>query len=101
LQEPIYQRPSGSGVWSDELRFLRYGLGNFYTLDGMITHYHNWYDRVQQAAGVPPVTPTGRNPKGFPLDYVKAYSERFLRDYQSGQLVLPSPQIIQREPKAL
>ena len=29
-----------------EFSYLRYGLGKFYGIEGKITHYHNWYDRV-------------------------------------------------------
>lgn len=99
--DPLYPTPASPGVWTDELRYLIYGLGNFYSLDGVITHYHNWYDRVQFAG------PSGEsdNPlnqrTGFPLDYIKAYSARFLQDYLAGRLKLPGMDTIHREPKAL
>jgi glycosyltransferase involved in cell wall biosynthesis len=45
---PIYTPAFTPEYWSDELSYLRYGMGNFYSLDGEITHYHNWFDRVQK-----------------------------------------------------
>lgn len=98
LAEPVYPPPASPGVWTDELRYLLYGLGNFYSLDGVITHYHNWYDRVQQT--VTSDVPVKQN-TGFPLDYIKSYSARFLQDYLAGQLRLPDTAPSGREPRAL
>ena len=99
--QPVHPRPSLPGVWTDELRYLVYGLGNFYSLDGIITHYHNWYDRMQKTvASQSPRKATNRN-TDFPLDYIKAYSDHFLKDYRSGQLDLPAMEVGPREPKAL
>ena len=87
-------------VWTPELGHMRYGLGNFYSLSGTITHYHNWYDRFQGGISWGTKKPVGRR-MDFPLEFVKQYSERFLKDYRSGQLVLPSPLPVPREPKSL
>jgi hypothetical protein len=98
---PIYVPPFTPKVWSDELPHLRYGLGNFYSLGGEITHYHNWYDRVDKAVDPESTETTGRNGEGFPAAYVKRYTDNFLGDYTSGQLLLPSPIPPLRQPRAL
>lgn len=97
-QETFFDPDSTPRVWSDELGRMRYGLGNFYSLGGVVTHYHNWYDRIQHNLG----NGTARdNSKGFPLDFIRGYTERFLSDLMAGDLVLPDPTPTQREPKAL
>src|SRR5262245_28092398 len=48
--EPLYVLNFKPNYWWESLPYLRYGLGNFYSLDGQITHYHNWFDRVDLAA---------------------------------------------------
>lgn len=88
----LYAPQTQARVWSDELAFLPYGLGNFYSLGGEITHYHNWYDRVRAdpAAACE-----------FPADFVAAYTDRFIADYDRGALRLPSAQPCGRRPMAL
>lgn len=44
--EPVYVPNFKPKYWGETLSYLRYGLGNFYSLNGHITHYHNWFDRV-------------------------------------------------------
>ncbi len=73
VQEYRYWQPLWAG--------LRYGLGNFYSLDGILTHYHNWYDRQKSAAGGGPDT--------LPADFLSAYSRNFLSDYAAGMIVFP------------
>jgi len=99
--KPIYVPAFKPGVWSAELAYLKYGLGNFYSLDGEITHYHNWYDRVPKIASDESEETTGRGGTGFPAAYVKRYTESFLSDYTAGRLALPSPAPSPRQPKAL
>lgn len=98
---PIYAPAFKPGVWSEELGHLRYGLGNFYSLDGVITHYHNWYERLN--ADVEPTSQltTGRDGTGFPLAYINAYTRAFLRDHAAGTLVLPPAVKSARLPRAL
>jgi glycosyltransferase involved in cell wall biosynthesis len=97
VDEPIWTPDGKPHVWSDELGRLRYGLGNFYSLDGVVTHYHNWYDRrVLKVHG-----DTVRVRSDFPADYVNAYTEAFLRDYVSNSIVIPSAELTKRKPAAL
>lgn len=86
-------------VWTDELSYLRYGLGNFYTIDGVITHYHNWYDRVVTAKAQGSATKGGS--KEFPGDFINQYSSRFIADYQEGRVDLPRDLYSNRKPQAL
>lgn len=90
-------------VWSPELGHLRYGLGNFYTIDGVITHYHNWYDRVITAKteGAATKTASKAGSKEFPGDFINQYSSRFLADYQGGNVDLPRDLYSNRKPQAL
>ena len=76
--------------WRDGFERLRYGLGNFYSLDGEITHYHNWYDRAGAAGGVD-VGSTAQYPAegGFPLGWLQACSRRFLDDWRAGAVRRP------------
>ncbi|MEB3199685.1 MAG: glycosyltransferase [Synechococcaceae cyanobacterium] len=99
---PLYHYNTRPPIWSDELAYLRYGLGNFYAIDNAITHYHNWYDR---AISTP--SPGGgsafiqKQKREFPSDFIDQYSQRFLEDYAAGALDLPNDLLIQRTPRAL
>ena len=101
LDNPIYQPSFLPQTWSYELAYLRYGLGNFYSIDGVITHYHNWYERVDLNVDVNSTVTTEKNGKGFPIAYIKAYTDAFLRDYEKDQLILPPPVRSCRKPLAL
>jgi len=95
--DPLFIPEPGVSLWSEELGHLRYGLGNFYGIDGRITHYHNWYDRMitaRTSAG----TGGGRQ---FPAAFINAYSQRFLADLQAGRVDLPRDLGSDREPVAL
>lgn len=98
---PIYTPDFRPEVWVDELRYLRYGLGNFYGLDATITHYHNWYDRVPKAVAPDSRSGTERAGGGFPAAYIAAYSAAFLKDYREGRLWLPCAGGDPRIPRAL
>jgi len=98
---PIYRPGFIPDVWADELSFLYYGLGNFYSLNGQITHYHNWYDRVDTNVSSSSTQTTGKDGKGFPAAYIKAYTENFLDDYVGNNLKFPSAIPPQREPVSL
>ena len=100
-EEPIYRPAFDPPVWSPELSHLRYGLGNFYSLDGEITHYHNWYDRVPKTAGDESTATTGANGTGFPAAYVRKYTENLLLDWDARRLMLPDPCAPRRPPIAL
>ncbi len=99
--EPYYVPPFSPRVWTEELGRLRYGLGNFYSIDGVVTHYHNWYDRCDRNVAWDSTATTGRDGAGFPRAFVRSYTERFLSDFSLSQVQLPSDLIIAREPKAL
>ena len=101
VAEPLYQPDFAPPVWSHELAYLRYGLGNFYSIDGVITHYHNWYERVDLDVEPASQRTTGHNGGGFPVAYIKAYTQAFLRDYTQGALVVPPALKSGRKPKAL
>jgi glycosyltransferase involved in cell wall biosynthesis len=77
--------------WWESLPYLRYGLGNFYSLDGQITHYHNWFDRV--GLGSEPFDPASKEtvpPEGgIPKAYLQISSRRFLDDLTRGALRVP------------
>jgi hypothetical protein len=77
--------------WGESLRHLRYGLGNFYSLNGHITHYHNWFDRVGlgsndfDSTSKETIPPEG----GIPKAYLQICSARFLADLKAGALRIP------------
>ncbi len=98
-REPFYIPTVQPTIWSEELSYLQYGLGNFYSIDGIITHYHNWYDRV--ATSVRPQAANKPNSKEFPADFINQYSSRFLSDYHSDQVDLPDDLSTSRTPRAL
>lgn len=85
--------------WSDELSGLRYAMGNFYSLDDEIIHYHNWFDRVPKDVPLTSTDTTEGAGKGLPLAFLSLGTRRFLEDLWRGSLVLPSPSEPQREPR--
>ena len=102
VTKPIYVPDFKPKCWSDELPYLQYGLGNFYSIDGVITHYHNWYDRrIGEGKLSGGQKTTEKDGSGFPLGYIKAGTEAFLRDYTAGKLSLPAAVTSKRTPKAL
>jgi glycosyltransferase involved in cell wall biosynthesis len=95
-----YQPPFTPEYWSEALGRLRYGMGNFYSLDGQITHYHNWFDRVPKDVPIDSRETTEGHGKGLPLAYLSLGTRNFLGDLQAGQLILPPVSEPQPEPKA-
>lgn len=98
VENPIFEPANWSRVWSEELAFLRYGLGNFYSVNGVVTHYHNWYDRVSRH-----VTRVAArsNQNDFAPDYIHTYTSAFLSDLAGGRVVIPIPAVEPRKPVAL
>lgn len=97
VTEPVWTPDSEPYCWTDELAYLQYGLGNFYSLDGAITHYHNWFDRIL----ADDATATGAariDQGGIPTAYLKVCSRRFLDDYEQGCVAYPDPNLDEREP---
>ena len=84
--------------WSESLAKLRYGLGNFYSLDGVLTHYHNWYDRIlgdHEGSDAPP------RGDGIPNAYIAQRSRVFLDDYAANAIRIPSPLSQEQAPQAI
>ena len=75
--------------WQASLAYLQYGLGNFYSLDNVVTHYHNWYDRIGARNRNSDNTTTEPNNQGYPLDFIHAYSRRFIDDFENARVCLP------------
>lgn len=98
--EPWFVPDQPPDLWCEELGHLRYGLGNFYGLDGQITHYHNWYDRVITPAGAAAPAAGGAR-RSFPPAFINAYSQRFLADLQADAVDLPRDRSGSRQPRAL
>jgi glycosyltransferase involved in cell wall biosynthesis len=96
----VYTPPFTPEYWSDELAHLRYGMGNFYSLDGDITHYHNWFDRVPKNVPLDSLDTTDGDGKGLPLAFLSLGTRQFLADLQNDQLVLPSATQPQPVPRA-
>jgi hypothetical protein len=86
---PVYTPPFTPEYWSEALGRLRYGMGNFYSLDGDITHYHNWFDRVPKDVPLDSLETTDGAGKGLPSAYLSLTTRRFLEDLEAGRLVLP------------
>ena len=97
---PAYQPPFTPEYWSEELSFLRYGMGNFYSLDGVVTHYHNWFDRVPKDVPMDSMATTEGEGKGLPLAFLSQGTRRFLEDLEAGSVVLPQADEPRRVPAA-
>lgn len=102
LPEARYTPLLMTDIWHEKLAELQYGLGNFYAIGDTITHYHNWYDRLDfNALKENPAATTAANNQGFPLGYIEAYTQRFLDDYDNDRVSLPSLDQAELEPQAL
>lgn len=88
---PVYEPPFTPEYWSELLSHLRYGMGNFYSLGGEVTHYHNWFDRVPKDVPLSSLETTEGDGKGLPLAYLSLTTRKFMADFAAGQLVLPLP----------
>lgn len=90
LEQPYYTPDFPLQHWSPQLGHLRYGLGNFYSPDGVVTHYHNWYDRrVDKTKQFDPHETLEIGGGGVPVAYLKAYTTNFVNDYQKNCVVIP------------
>lgn len=89
--QPIYAPRFTPEYWSNDLSYLRYAMGNFYSLDGQITHYHNWFDRVPKEASMGSIETTEGNGKGLPLAFLSLGTNNFIRDLKANHVILPSP----------
>lgn len=95
-----YVPPFIPEYWDDRLGRLRYAMGNFYSLDGCLTHYHNWYDRVGKDVPEESRETTEGEGRGLPVAFLSAGSRRFLSDFAAGQVRLPDVGQAQPEPRA-
>lgn len=90
LRQPYYTPDFPLQHWTPELGHLRYGLGNFYSLDGVVTHYHNWYDRrVDKTKQFDPHETLEVGGGGVPVAYLKAYTTNFIDDYTQNRVSVP------------
>jgi len=89
--EPVYTPNFKPKYWGETFSHLRYGLGNFYSLNGQVTHYHNWFDRVGLGSHDFDPTSTESIPPegGIPKAYLQICSRRFLDDLRAGDLRVP------------
>ena len=97
--EPVYQPPFTPEYWSAELSHLRYAMGNFYSLDGEITHYHNWFDRVPKNVPLDSRETTEGGGKGLPMAFLSLGTRTFLEDLAANRVRLPSADEPEREPR--
>jgi hypothetical protein len=97
---PVYRPSFTPEYWSEELSFLRYGMGNFYSLDGCVTHYHNWFDRVPKDVPLESRETTEGGGRGLPLAYLSLGTRNFLSDLRANRLQLPAADEPYREPRA-
>lgn len=83
--ETWYEYTGGdpAATWEPAWGALEYGFGNFYAIDGRITHFHQWYARHSNLA------PDELNDDGVPAGFLKGAAERFRRDYYAGRVKLP------------
>jgi len=89
VSTPVYVPDWEGPAWWHDLFLHRYGLGNFYSLDGCVTHYHNWYDRIPKDVNPSSRATAEADGQGVPIAFLRAYSQAFLNDLANGTLVLP------------
>ena len=89
VASPIYTPHFNPAVWYPDLAMYRYGLGNFYSIDGTITHYHNWFELLFE--DVPDDSERTLPPESgsLPLAFIKVYTRNFLNDLRNNSLQLP------------
>lgn len=89
---PIYTPRFDVPHWNPELAMYRYGLGNFYSLDGLVTHYHNWFERAVEDVTDDSERTLPAASGGLPLAFLKRYTRSFVDDYARGTVHLPDPE---------
>jgi len=98
---PIWRPRFEPVCWSEELAHLEYGLGNFYSVDGEVTHYHNWFERLLEEVPDDSEKADLSN-GGIPSAYINAYTRRFLTDYARGAVGIPdTAEYPERSPAAI
>jgi glycosyltransferase involved in cell wall biosynthesis len=89
VDDPIYTPPFHAPQWSPELAMYRYGLGNFYSIDGIVTHYHNWFERALEDVADDSERTLPASSGGLPLVFLKRYTRTFLDDFARGAVDIP------------
>lgn len=90
MAAPIYTPAFEAPQWNPELAMYDYGLGNFYSLDGVVTHYHNWYERALEAVPDDSDRVLSREAGALPVAFLQTYSRRFLGDLVNGTVRIPT-----------
>jgi glycosyltransferase involved in cell wall biosynthesis len=89
VETPIYEPHFNAPAWKAELAMHRYGLGNFYSIDGVVTHYHNWFERMLDDVDLQSERTMPPESGGLPLAFLKVYSRRFLDDFARDAVDIP------------
>jgi hypothetical protein len=89
VTDPIYSPRFELPTWNGELAMYRYGLGNFYSVGGTVTHYHNWFERALEDVDDDSTRVMPPESGGLPLAFVKRYTTNFIEDFKAGRLQLP------------
>ena len=89
LDHPIYTPHFQAPQWTSELAMYRYGLGNFYSIDGIVTHYHNWFERAVEDVADDSERTLPASSGGLPLAFLKRYTRTFLDDFARGAVDIP------------
>lgn len=89
VPEPIYTPRFHAPMWTEKLARYRYGLGNFYALDGVVTHYHNWYERALEQVPDDSERTLAPESGGLPVAFLQTYSRNFLHDLARGAVDVP------------
>lgn len=76
--------------WNLDRSVYDYGFGNFYLFEGVITHYHNWLARFLGSSIGDTHDPA--EIRRLKQQFAEAATQRFLRDYDAGELHLPDLQ---------
>lgn len=80
-----YENKDADAKWSNDWAQYEYGFGNFYSLKGCFSHYHNWLTRE-----LSPNNPARRlNGNGVPIAFIRGYTERFINDFQKNTIRFP------------
>jgi glycosyltransferase involved in cell wall biosynthesis len=82
---PWYTNHDADALWDDAWARLEYGFGNFYSLNGALSHYHNWLTRYLSPANAN----LRLNREGVPVAFIKEYTERFINHYRDNKLRCP------------
>ena len=88
-ETPIYTPRFDAPMWKPDYATYRYGLGNFYSLDGVVTHYHNWFERAVEDVADDSDRTLPAASGGLPLAFLKRYTRAFLDDFARGTVEIP------------